>query len=131
MNHYQFCVAHNPGLMRGVLRNDDPSCDRTTVLVYSEFARTPKINGDGGRDHWFADTVMVFGSTLKRGVFGASNEQDLGLLAVDPTTGLPDESGIQVRPEHVMATLVQSLGGDPSPYREDPLTAWIAKELTP
>jgi hypothetical protein len=26
---------------------------------------------------------------------------------------------------------VQSLGGDASPYREVPLSAWIAKELTP
>ncbi|MGB5704352.1 MAG: DUF1501 domain-containing protein, partial [Polyangiales bacterium] len=119
------------GAMLTHLRNDDPSFDRTTVLVYSEFARTPRINGDGGRDHWFADTMMVFGSTLKTGVFGASNDQDLGLLAIDPTTGRPDEAGFQLRPEHVMATLVQSLGGDPSPYREDPLTAWIAKELTP
>ncbi len=119
------------GAMLTHLREDDPSFERTTVLVYSEFARTPKINGDGGRDHWFADTMMIFGSTLKRGVFGASNEQDLGILAVDPVTGLPDENGVQIRPEHVMATLVQSLGGDPSPYREDPLTAWIEKELTP
>ena len=113
------------------LRSDDPSFERTTVMVYSEFSRTPKINGDGGRDHWFADTVMVFGSTLKTGVFGASNEQDLGLISVNPVTGRPDEAGIRLRPEHVMATLVQSLGGDPSPYREDPLSAWIARELTP
>jgi uncharacterized protein (DUF1501 family) len=119
------------GAMITHLRADDPSFERTTVMVYSEFARTPKINGDGGRDHWFADTMMVFGSTLRSGVFGASNDQDLGLLAVDPDTGLPDEGGVQLRPEHVMATLVQSLGGDPSPYREPPLTAWIAKELTP
>ena len=119
------------GAMLTHLRNDDPNFERTTVMVYSEFARTPKINGDGGRDHWFADTVMIFGSTLKTGVFGASNEQDLGLISVDPTTGQPDEAGVQLRPEHVMATLVKSLGGDPSPYREDPFTAWIEKELTP
>jgi hypothetical protein len=74
---------------------------------------------------------MIFGSTLKKGVFGASNEQDLGLISVNTTTGQPDESGVQLRPEHVMATLVQSLGGDASPYREEPLSAWIAKELTP
>lgn len=119
------------GAMMTHLREDDPSFERTTVMVYSEFARTPRINGDGGRDHWFADSVMIFGSTLKTGVFGASNEQDLGLISVNPTTGQPDDAGIQLRPEHVMATLVQSLGGDPSPYREDPLTAWIDKELTP
>lgn len=119
------------GAMISHLREDDPSFERTTVMVYSEFARTPKINGDGGRDHWFADSVMIFGSTLKTGVFGASNEQDLGLIPVNLTTGLPDPAGVQLKPEHVMATLVQSLGGDPSPYRQDPLSAWIAKELTP
>ena len=119
------------GAMVTHLRNDDPNFERTTVMVYSEFARTPKINGDGGRDHWFADSVMIFGTTLKTGVFGASNEQDLGLIAVDPTTGQPDPAGVQLRPEHVMATLVQSLGGDPSPYREEPLSAWIERELTP
>ncbi len=113
------------------LRNDDPNFERTTVMVYSEFARTPKINGDGGRDHWFADSVMVFGSTLKSGVFGASNDQDLGLIPVNLATGQPDDAGVQLRPEHVMATLVQSLGGDPSPYREEPLSAWIERELTP
>ncbi len=119
------------GAMITHLRDDDPNFERTTVMVYSEFARTPKINGDGGRDHWFADSVMIFGSTLKSGVFGASNEQDLGLISVNTTTGLPDAAGVQLKPEHVMATLVQSLGGDPSPYREDPLSAWIEKELTP
>ena len=119
------------GAMITHLRNDDPNFERTTVMVYSEFSRTPKINGDGGRDHWFADSVMIFGSTLKTGVFGASNEQDLGLISVDPITGQPNEAGIRLRPEHVMATLVQSLGGDPSPYREDPLSAWIERELTP
>lgn len=119
------------GAMITHLRNDDPNFERTTVMVYSEFSRTPKINGDGGRDHWFADTVMIFGSTLKTGVFGASNEDDLGLISVDPISGRPNEAGIRLRPEHVMATLVQSLGGDPSPYREDPLSAWIERELTP
>ena len=96
------------------LRADDPSFERTTVLVYSEFARTPKINGDGGRDHWFADTMMVFGSTLRTGVFGASNDQDLGLLAVDPGhRACLTKVGFSCGPETVMATLVQSLGGDP------------------
>lgn len=100
------------------LREDDPNFDRTTVVVYSEFSRTPRINGDGGRDHWFNDSIVVIGNTLQSGVFGASNDQDLGIISVDPTTGLPSESGVQLRPEIVLGTLVKSIGGDPFDFRD-------------
>lgn len=113
------------------LREDDPDFERTTVVVYSEFSRTPRINGDGGRDHWFNDSVVVLGSSLRNGVFGASNEDDLGLISVDPVTGRPSADGIQLKPEHVFGTLVKSLGGDPFDFREITLDDWINAEVTP
>ena len=33
------------------LRMTDPNLENTTVIAHSEFARTPRINGRGGRDH--------------------------------------------------------------------------------
>jgi hypothetical protein len=110
------------------LREDDPNFDRTTVVVYSEFARTPRINGDGGRDHWFNDSVVVIGNTLQRGVFGASNDQDLGIISVDQSTGLPNEGGIQLKPEIVIGTLVKSFGGDPFNFRDITLDDWITNQ---
>lgn len=105
------------------LREDDPDLARTSVLAFSEFARTPRLNGNRGRDHWFASSVLVFGG-LRPTVFGETNRDDLGLRRIDPTTGRAvSGSGLQLRPEHVVATLVAASGGDPTPYRVDPLPA--------
>lgn len=107
------------------LRRDDPNLERTTVVVHSEFSRTPKINGTGGRDHWFANSVLVFGGGLRRGIVGATHEQSLGLQKTNLATGAPDESGEMLKPEHIAATLALSHGLDPSIFRTNPLTEWI------
>ena len=55
--------------MRGLLEN-------TTVLWMGEFGRTPRINGDAGRDHWARSwSVVVGGGGIQGGkVVGATNE---------------------------------------------------------
>jgi len=49
--------------------------DSTLVMVSSEFGRTPKINGDAGRDHWpKVFSVLLAGGGIRRGcVYGASD----------------------------------------------------------
>ncbi|MCA9708118.1 MAG: DUF1501 domain-containing protein [Myxococcales bacterium] len=108
------------------LRQDDPNLDDTTVVVFSEFARTPKINGRGGRDHHFAGSVLVFGGGLRRGVCGATLEQTLGLAAIDVATGQPDPAGRVLLPEDIGATLAHAAGLSHDPFRTDPLLDWIA-----
>lgn len=51
--------------------------DETLVVWNSEFGRTPKVNGNGGRDHWGpCNTVMMAGGGVEGGqVYGASDEQ--------------------------------------------------------
>lgn len=110
------------------LRADDPNLDCTTVVAYSEFARTPKINGNSGRDHWFASSILVFGGGLRRGVVGGTVEETLGLRGVDLDTGLPvDEGGVVMLPEHIGATLAAAAGLDHSPFRVEPFRAWIGE----
>lgn len=108
------------------LRDDDPSLEHTTVVVFSEFARTPLINGTNGRDHHFASSVLVFGGGLRRGVCGATVTETLGLAAIDVATGLPDPAGKVLLPEDIGATLAAAAGLSPEPFRTDPLDAWIA-----
>jgi uncharacterized protein (DUF1501 family) len=49
--------------------------DETLIMVSSEFGRTPKINGNAGRDHWpKVFSVALAGGGIKRGnICGSSN----------------------------------------------------------
>jgi uncharacterized protein (DUF1501 family) len=49
--------------------------DSTLIAVASEFGRTPKINGNAGRDHWpKVFSVVLAGGGIKQGiVYGSSN----------------------------------------------------------
>ena len=74
--------------------------NRTLVMVSSEFGRTPKINKDGGRDHWpKVFSVVLAGGGVKRGfVYGASNA----------TASEPDHDPIG--PEDLATTVYHQLG---------------------
>ncbi len=76
--------------------------DDVSVVVWGEFGRTPKINKDGGRDHWpQVGCALLAGGGMKTGqVIGSTNR--LGETAKD-------------RPVHfqeVFATLYHNLGID-------------------
>jgi len=75
----------------------------TLVLVTSEFGRTPKLNGDAGRDHWArVFTVVVAGGGCKRGVVHGGST----------ATGAEPESD-PVTPADLAATVFSLLGIDP------------------
>jgi hypothetical protein len=74
-----------------------------SVVVWGEFGRTPKINADGGRDHWpQVNFALLAGGGMRTGqVVGATNR--LGEYAAErPVTY-----------EEVYATLYHNLGIDP------------------
>ncbi len=76
--------------------------DDTSVVVWGEFGRTPKVNGNGGRDHWpQVSCALLAGGGMRTGqVIGSTNR--LGEHAQD-------------RPVHfqeVFATLYKNLGID-------------------
>jgi uncharacterized protein (DUF1501 family) len=51
--------------------------DETLVVVMSEMGRTPRINGNGGRDHWtFCYSVAFAGAGIRGGtLYGESDAQ--------------------------------------------------------
>jgi hypothetical protein len=78
--------------------------DRTLVVAMGEFGRTPKMNGDGGRDHW-GDTfsVLMANGRMKMGqAIGASNAK--GEYPADRP----------VSPQDVLATVYHHLDIDPN-----------------
>jgi hypothetical protein len=78
--------------------------DSTLVVAMGEFGRTPRINGDGGRDHWpDCYTVLLAGGGVQGGaVYGASDR--IGAYpALDPVT-----------PGDLAATIYWRFGLDPA-----------------
>ena len=77
--------------------------DETAVLCCGEFGRTPKINGQGGRDHWArAMCALMAGGDVKGG-------QVLG--ATDKTGSEPTGSGYS--PDDVAASFYKNIGISP------------------
>ena len=80
--------------------------DSTLVLCLGEFGRTPKINKDGGRDHWpHAMSIFAAGAGVPRGyVLGATDAK--GYHASDNVHS----------PEDFAATLYVKMGIDPTEH---------------
>jgi len=74
------------------------------VVAWGEMGRTPRVNKNGGRDHWGpAGLVLFAGGGMKMGqVIGATGPHG------DRSRGLP------YRPSNVLATLYELLGIDPA-----------------
>jgi uncharacterized protein (DUF1501 family) len=77
--------------------------DDTLVVWMGEFGRTPRHNGNGGRDHWgpVFSLAMAGGGVRPGVVHGASDRQ-----GAYPRDGM-------VRPEDLNATIFHLLGIDP------------------
>jgi hypothetical protein len=78
--------------------------ERTLVVFLTEFGRTPRINPQGGRDHWGAAGSIFFagGGTKAGQVIGATDDH-----AAAPTTH-------PYTPADVAATMYAALGIDPA-----------------
>jgi hypothetical protein len=85
--------------------------DETLVVCMSEFGRSPRIEGNGGRGHWGSVfSIALAGGGVRGGiVHGASDK-----IGAQPREGL-------VRPEDLQATILHLLGVDPGAEYLDPL----------
>lgn len=109
-------------------RPGDTFMDHTTILVFSEFARTPLINSTNGRDHHLTSSCMLMGAGVKHNkVFGYSGDVAMAPCVIDLKTGMADpNNGSNILPEHIIATVLASAGLDYSITRVDPLRALLA-----
>jgi uncharacterized protein (DUF1501 family) len=72
---------------------------KTLVVVTGDFGRTPRVNKNGGRDHWPSlCTLALFGGSLRTGQVIGRSARDSGAPATDPVT-----------PAHLMATVMHHL----------------------
>jgi uncharacterized protein (DUF1501 family) len=101
--------------------------DHTTILVFSEFARTPLINASGGRDHHISNSCLLMGAGVKHNyVFGSSGDIGMSPGTFDLRTGQATPTGENILPEHVIATVLASARLDYSITRVSPLQPILA-----
>lgn len=92
--------------------------DNTLVVVYSDFGRTPKINGSNGRDHWPVGGALMIGGGIQGGRVVGGTDADLRALKANLTTGALDDSGTNISPIHLGGSVLQlTLGSDYLQYR--------------
>ncbi len=91
--------------------NGQPYWDRTVLMCFSEFARTPDINVRGGRDHHLANACLVAGMGIRGNtVIGATSTDTYASSTVNLSTGEVDLGGAPVRPADIHATVLQAMG---------------------
>jgi uncharacterized protein (DUF1501 family) len=87
--------------------------EHTTIVVFSEFGRTPMLNTRNGRDHSLTGACMLIGAGVpKNKVIGASSDVAMNPRKINPLTGVPDDTGIELNPNLVIASVMESGGYD-------------------
>lgn len=78
--------------------------ETTLVIAMGEFGRTPKINGEGGRDHWpDCYTILLAGGGVRGGFLYGSSDRTGAFPETDPVT-----------PADLAATIYWRFGIDPA-----------------
>jgi hypothetical protein len=98
--------------------------DETAVVVVSELGRTPRLNGDGGKDHWPVTSALLVGSGVAGGrVVGATTDALAG-ADIDLNTGAPTKDGKPLLYSSFAAGVLALAGVDASEHIDaEPLHA--------
>jgi hypothetical protein len=106
----------------------DSWLDRTTIMCFSEFSRTPIINNTLGRDHWLTNSCLLAGGGIKGNqVIGASSDIGMNPRPLNLNTGLVDPKSKTVTPDNILRALYTMLGYDEdvADLRVEPLLAML------
>ncbi len=105
-----------------------PLSEETVVVVFSEMGRTPRMNHEGGKDHWTFTSALLVGAGLQGGqAIGGYDDEVLG-KKIDLATGEVDqEGGVGLNGGHLGATLLALADVDPTPFTDaGPLESALA-----
>ena len=116
-------LSTTPGLLAPTL------LDETTVVVCSEFGRTPELNGDNGKDHHPWTSMLLVGKGVKGGTTVGLTDGNQEGVKVNLATGMPDDAGVVIDVTNMVAGLITLMGANANDYLPSgvvPFTAMIA-----
>ncbi len=102
--------------------------DETTIVYCSEFARTPQLNGDSGKDHHPWTSMLMVGKRVRPAVTVGMTDRDQQGVKVNFDTGQPDDTGLVIDVQNVVAGILTLVGANSNQYLATvrPFTAMIA-----
>jgi uncharacterized protein (DUF1501 family) len=121
LDEFVGALAAQPGLRSASL------LDETTIVYCSEFARTPQLNGDNGKDHHPWTSMLLVGKRVRPGVtVGLTDGQQEG-VKVNFSTGLPDDTGQTIDVQNMVAGILTLVGANANDFLSGirPFTAMI------
>jgi uncharacterized protein (DUF1501 family) len=84
--------------------------NQVTILIGSDFGRTPFYNTALGKDHWNITSVMAMGAGITGNTMIGETDSNFEALKLDPNTLLTHSTGITVTPKHLHRALRDFLG---------------------
>lgn len=106
--------------------------DMTTIVVTSEFSRTPSKNELGGKHHFPTNSILFLGKGVKRGkagmphVFGVVDE-NMVAQQLNPHNGSRRRGVEPIEMTHGLATMLALAGIDPAgPLNQEPIVDLLA-----
>lgn len=84
--------------------------DKVTIIVGSDFGRTPFYNDNNGKDHWNVTSIMAMGAGVRGNrVIGATDDH-VEALKINPQSLQLDPNGIILTPQHIHLALRRMAG---------------------
>ncbi len=102
--------------------------EKVTIVVGSDFGRTPGYNEGMGKDHWPVTSMMLMGAGVAGNRVIGGSDRGHRPMPVDPVTLEPAETGLTLTPAHVHRALRALAGVDGSLFEQ---TFGIETELLP
>ena len=79
--------------------------DKVTIIIGSDFGRTPFYNTAAGKDHWNITSVMAMGAGITGNTLIGATDANFEALKLSASTLEPHSSGILVTPKHIHRAL--------------------------
>jgi uncharacterized protein (DUF1501 family) len=84
--------------------------DTTTVVVLSEFVRTPRFNAQKGTDHWPSASAILMGRGVRDNFVAGGTGDDAHALGWDGEGTVAPVADNAFKPEHLIASLLRARG---------------------
>ena len=84
--------------------------EKVTIIVGSDFGRTPFYNSGAGKDHWNITSIMAMGAGITGNRVIGATDDNFNALALNAESLQPDDNGVIITPQHIHRSLRDFMG---------------------